>query len=197
MAVQVCQCILNIMSSYNLTYLLLLFISVTSIYTVLSVNPIHSILSLIVTFVNSAFLLIILGLDFIGLSLIIIYVGAVAILFLFIIMLISFKELDITENIFKYLTFGFLMCYNLYLNFFSNLGFINNSFLSNMEYNDWSLISNKLIIEKIGTYLYTENFINFFLVGIVLLISIFIVIYLANVKTKVKNQDLFNQIQDC
>ena len=119
----------------GLVYILLLFIFVTSIFTVLSINPIRSILFLIITFINSAFLLIILGLDFLGLSLIIIYIGAVAILFLFIIMLISFKEVEYTENILRYLPFGSLILYNLYINFYKNIGILKDNSI-NFNYND-------------------------------------------------------------
>jgi len=177
----------------GLVYILLLFIFVTSIFTVLSVNPIHSILFLIATFINSALLLIILGLDFLGLSLIIIYIGAVAILFLFIIMLISFKEVEFTENIFRYLPFGLLILYNLYINFYKNIQTFKENRI-NINYNDWTVISNNIVIKKIGAIMYTEHMVSFILIGVILLVSILIVIYLSNIKSKVKNQDLFNQI---
>jgi len=179
---------------YNLSYLLILFIFVSAIYTILSINPVHSILFLILTFINSSFLLMFLGMDFLGLSLIIIYVGAVAILFLFIVMLINFKELDSSENIIKFLPLGFLIFLNVYMNFFINFSALSNNKLA-LILNNWTIVSNKLIIEKIGIFLYAENFLSFILISFILLIAIVIVIYLANLKTKVKNQDLFNQIQ--
>ena len=181
--------------AYNLIYLFLSFIFVTSIYTILVLNPIHSILFLILTFINSAMLLIILGLDFLGLSIIIIYVGAVAILFLFIIMLMNQKELDSTENVFKYLPFGFIILYNFYINFFIKIDALQNLNFSKLAFIDWTVISNYIIIKKIGLLIYTDNFIGFFLIGLILLVSILIVIFLGNLKTKMKNQDLFNQIQ--
>lgn len=180
---------------FNCYYILLLFIIVSCVFTILSTNPVRSILFLILTFTNSSFLLILLGLDFLGLSLIVIYVGAVAILFLFIIMLINIKEVEFSENIIKYIPLGCLLIYNIYLNQAFDSSFTNTLKTSNLWVHDWSVLSNPIIIKKIGLFLYTENFISFLLIGIVLLISILIVIFLGNLKTKVKNQDLFNQIQ--
>lgn len=177
----------------NLTLVLIMLISASSFGTVLSLNPIHSVLFLIVTFVNSSFLMIILGLDFLGLSLIIIYIGAVAILFLFIIMLISFKELEFSENIFRYSPFGFIVFFNIYINFYPYFQTTKSSILNN-NFQDWTSISNGILIRKIGEILYSEHFLSFYIIGNILLLSIFIVIYLGNLKTKVKNQDLFNQI---
>jgi NADH-ubiquinone oxidoreductase chain 6 len=73
----------------------------TLLYAVLvitSKNPIISILFLIFTFVNAAVYLILSGIVFIGISYIIIYIGAIAVLFLFIIMMINIKLTDILET---------------------------------------------------------------------------------------------------
>jgi NADH-ubiquinone oxidoreductase chain 6 len=61
------------------------------IFTILSINPIISVLFLIGLFINISVLLILVGLNFIGLSYILVYVGAVSILFLFILMLINIR----------------------------------------------------------------------------------------------------------
>jgi len=69
------------------------------IYTIISKNPIISVLSLIVLFVSISGLLILIGLKFIGLSYILVYVGAVSILFLFILMLINIRISELISNI--------------------------------------------------------------------------------------------------
>jgi len=61
------------------------------IFTIISINPIISVLFLIGLFINISVLLILVGLNFIGLSYILVYVGAVSILFLFILMLINIR----------------------------------------------------------------------------------------------------------
>jgi len=69
----------------------------SSLLVITSKNPVISVIFLISVFVNSAVYLILLGVSFVGISYIIIYVGAIAILFLFILMMINIKLTDILE----------------------------------------------------------------------------------------------------
>lgn len=71
---------------------------VSSIFSITSKNPVISVLFLIGTFVLSAGYLILIGINFIGISYIIVYVGAIAVLFLFVIMMINIKLTDILET---------------------------------------------------------------------------------------------------
>ena len=70
----------------------------SSIFSITSKNPVISVLFLIGTFVLSAGYLILIGINFIGISYIIVYVGAIAVLFLFVIMMINLKLTDILET---------------------------------------------------------------------------------------------------
>jgi NADH-ubiquinone oxidoreductase chain 6 len=70
----------------------------SSIISITSNNPIISIIFLITAFVNAAGYLILLGINFIGISYIVIYVGAIAVLFLFIILMINIKLTDILDT---------------------------------------------------------------------------------------------------
>jgi len=70
---------------------------ISSLLVITSKNPVISVLFLISVFVNSAVYLMFLGVSFIGISYIIVYVGAIAILFLFILMMINIKLTDILE----------------------------------------------------------------------------------------------------
>jgi len=63
----------------------------TSIFSITSKNPVISVIFLITTFVLAAAYLILLGISFIGISYVVIYVGAIAVLFLFVIMMINIK----------------------------------------------------------------------------------------------------------
>jgi len=77
---------------------LLAFGSVLSgILVITSRNPIISVLFLIAVFVNVSCYLILLGINFIGLTYLIIYVGAIAILFLFVVMMMNIKLVELTE----------------------------------------------------------------------------------------------------
>jgi NADH-ubiquinone oxidoreductase chain 6 len=90
----------SITNGFSTGYLDLLYITaiVLAVKTIMSVNPIVSILFLIALFVNIASLLIFVGYNFIGLSYLLVYVGAIAILFLFIIMLINIRISEISHN---------------------------------------------------------------------------------------------------
>jgi NADH-ubiquinone oxidoreductase chain 6 len=69
----------------------------SSLFVITSKNPVVSVIFLISVFVNSALYLILSGISFIGISYIIVYVGAIAILFLFILMMINIRLTDILE----------------------------------------------------------------------------------------------------
>jgi NADH-ubiquinone oxidoreductase chain 6 len=69
----------------------------SSLLVITSKNPVISVLFLISVFVNAAVYLILIGVSFVGISYILIYVGAIAILFLFILMMINIKLTDILE----------------------------------------------------------------------------------------------------
>ena len=74
------------------------FIAVlSSLFVITSKNPVISVIFLISVFINSALYLILSGISFIGISYIIVYVGAIAILFLFILMMINIRLTDILE----------------------------------------------------------------------------------------------------
>jgi NADH-ubiquinone oxidoreductase chain 6 len=116
------------------------------IFTIISVNPIISVLFLIGLFVNISVLLILVGYNFIGLSYILVYVGAVSILFLFILMLINIRISEIiseTANdvplailtvILFYYIIGQVLPFNLVDQ--SILTYLSNSFLDNIQIKD-------------------------------------------------------------
>ena len=70
----------------------------SSVLVITSKNPIHAIIFLISVFVNSAGYLILLGVGFMGIAYIIVYIGAITILFLFVVMMINIKLTDILET---------------------------------------------------------------------------------------------------
>ena len=73
-------------------------ILLSSIFSITSKNPVISVIFLISTFVQAALYLILIGINFVGISYIIVYVGAIAVLFLFVIMMINIKLTDILET---------------------------------------------------------------------------------------------------
>lgn len=86
-----------------------LFATVTvasAIMVIAARNPVHSVLYLILAFVNTAGLFILLGAEFLAMILIVVYVGAVAVLFLFVIMLLDVDFAELREGALQYLPIG-------------------------------------------------------------------------------------------
>jgi len=79
-------------------YLLAFGALVSSVSAITSKNPVISVIYLIATFVQLAVVLVLLGINFVGISYIVVYVGSIAVLFLFVIMMIEIKLIDIIET---------------------------------------------------------------------------------------------------
>ena len=90
-------------------YIFSTVILLSSLMVITSKNPVHSVLFLILTFFNGAGLFIILHAEFLAMILIIVYVGAVAVLFLFVVMMLDFKISLDKNNILQYLPIGFFV----------------------------------------------------------------------------------------
>ena len=110
----------------------------SSVFTITSKNPVISVIFLISTFVSGALYLILIGINFLGISYIIVYVGAIAVLFLFVIMLLNIRLTDIleagsqyTKNIPLALAIGSLFTYEIFT-------------IIPFSFNDVSLISSLL-----------------------------------------------------
>src|SRR4051795_8199000 len=72
-------------------------------------NPVHSVLFLILAFFNSAGLFILAGAEFLAMILVVVYVGAVAVLFLFVVMMLDINFLRLREGFMQYLPVGLLV----------------------------------------------------------------------------------------
>mgnify|MGYP000729894946 CR=1 FL=1 len=91
----------------NLFFYFFSFILLTSsLMTILSQNSIHSVLFLVLSFVSSSSLLFLLECEYISLIFVIIYVGAIAVLFLFVVMMLDVKTVYSTKDFLKYFPFG-------------------------------------------------------------------------------------------
>lgn len=133
----------------------------SSIISITSNNPIISIIFLISAFVNAAGYLILLGINFIGISYIVIYVGAIAVLFLFIILMINIKLTDILDtgyNFTKNLPMGLNIASLLLFIFFSVLGssFLKVSSAQLHNFNSEAIPSEAFMIKEIGLTTYAK-----------------------------------------
>lgn len=79
---------------------------VSALMVITAKNPVHSVLFLILAFFNAAGLFILLGAEFVGMILVIVYVGAVAVLFLFVVMMLDMSFADLRKGALHYVPFG-------------------------------------------------------------------------------------------
>ena len=90
-------------------YLFAALVIVSGALTIVSRNPVHSVLWLILAFFNAAGLMLIVGAEFIAMLLVIVYVGAVAVLFLFVVMMLDIDFASLRAGFTRYLPFGLLI----------------------------------------------------------------------------------------
>ncbi len=141
----------NITNGYKDEILNVIFILAVfcAIFTIISKNPIISVLFLIGLFFCVSSNLIILGMSFIGLSYLIVYIGAVSILFLFILMLINIRVSELQSNTSNSVPMAISIVILFSISLFQilpyNIAILNNyrNYLNNMLYSIWLNRSNK------------------------------------------------------
>ena len=164
------------------------FLIVTCISVIFSKNPVNSVLFLVLAFLNSTFLFILIGAEFVGIILAIVYIGAVAILFLFVVMMLDIQITTLMFNIKRYVPLallfaGVILAEIIYLTVFK-------SSKSNIS----EIIKSSNNTEEIGNVLYTKYFIDFQLSGIVLLLAMIGAIVLTHVyRPTIKRQNIDKQ----
>ena len=87
-------------------YLFAIVVLVAGAMTISSRNPVHSVLWLILAFFNAAGLMVLVGAEFIAMLLVIVYVGAVAVLFLFVVMMLEIDFAELRAGFVRYFGFG-------------------------------------------------------------------------------------------
>src|SRR5438034_7603554 len=81
----------------------------SAVMVIVSRNPVHSVLFLILAFVNASGLFILMGAEFLAMILVVVYVGAVAVLFLFVIMMLDVDFSELREGFLEYLPIGLVI----------------------------------------------------------------------------------------
>lgn len=168
---------------------------------VFSGHAVFSLLFLVSSFLAASFLLFLLECEFLALIFIIVYVGAIAVLFLFSIMMLDFKRYNLQKNALKSLPvsifFGVILLIPIIKNIYIFFPSLNENNLYIDGYLNWFDFSNSITeIEAIGKILYTHCALHLLLIGIILLVVLFGVVHLTSlVKTLNKNnQVLFKQL---
>ena len=160
----------------------------TCFKVITSTNPVLSAINLVFSFFLSAVLWLLLGAEFLSIILILVYVGAVMVLFLFVVMMLDINVAKKTAAYIKYLPLGILIfiAFNALIIYF---------FINTFENIDYNAIKNIEIIsdsntENLGYLLFTKYIIEFEIAGLILLlgiISAIVLTYKKNPKNKFQN----------
>jgi NADH-quinone oxidoreductase subunit J len=175
-------------------YLFSVVACAAAVMVISSRNPVHSVLFLILTFFNAAGLFILAGAEFLALILVVVYVGAVAVLFLFVVMMLDVDFTELRRGALSYLpiggAIGMILLVELVLvlgtwNFASEAGKIAEPIAKGGVTNT----------EALGQILYTKYFFYFQTAGLVLLVAMIgaIVLTLRH-KQGVKRQNVADQV---
>ena len=169
-----------------LFYVFSIFLVISAFMVIVSKQPVFSLLFLISCFLFSAFLLFLIECEFLALLFIVIYVGAIAILFLFAVMMLEIKLVNLQSNKMKYLPVGIIFGLVLFfpLLFEISCQFTKNSYFHTFYFNkylNWyDLIDSINDIEIYGQVLYSYFVLQFLIAGLILLLVLIGVVYLTN-----------------
>lgn len=168
-------------------------IAVLSALAVISVkNPVYSVLFLILSFFNAAGLFVLMGAEFLAMLLVIVYVGAVAVLFLFVVMMLNINFAKMKEGLLHYLPIGLLVATTL----FAELFFVLSSSAKKLAIEKPTDVTEKITnTEAIGRVLYTDYAYLFQISGLILLIAMIGAIVLTHRNREgVRKQDINSQL---
>ena len=183
------------MLAHALVFYLFSFITIASSLAVISAkNTIHAVFFLILDFVSVSCLFIMLGAEYLGMLTLIVYVGAVAVLFLFVVMMLNVNLGDLKSGFLSYLPFGGFIGLILLIEIVMMIGTwkYKDTFIKTSQINISNDLSNT---EAIGNVLYTEYLHYFQISGLILLVAMIGAILLTfRRKDNLKRQDITTQI---
>jgi len=159
-------------------------------------NPVHSVLFLILAFVNAAGLFVLLGAEFLAMILIVVYVGAVAVLFLFVVMMLDVDFAELRQGFLQYLPIGALVGAVFFAELFLVVaGWTIAPTISASITAPIPPTASVTNTEAIGNVLYTRYVYFFQVAGLILLVAMIgaIVLTLRH-REKVKRQNVAEQV---
>jgi NADH-quinone oxidoreductase subunit J len=161
-------------------------------------NPVHSVLWLIVAFFNAAGLMVLVGAEFIAMLLVIVYVGAVAVLFLFVVMMLDIDFAELRAGFAKNLPLGLLLAIILVVELVMGLGAYRAGTvkLGAPDAAEATIRAGAPNIEAIGQLLYTKYVFLFETAGLILLVAMIGAIVLTHRKSHgARTQNISHQNQ--
>jgi NADH-ubiquinone oxidoreductase chain 6 len=184
--------ILSVLSSFAL---------VSGLMVVRAKNPVHSVLFFILVFCDTSGLLILLGLDFFAMIFLVVYIGAIAVLFLFVVMMFNIQIAEIHEEVLRYLPVSGIIGLIFWWEMFFILDNETIPLLPthrNTTSLGYTVYAGKVRswtnLETLGNLLYTYYFVWFLVSSLILLVAMIGAIVLTMHRTtKVKRQDVFRR----
>ena len=163
------------------------------LFTVISRNPVHSVLWLILAFLSSAGLFVILGAEFIAMLLMIVYVGAVAVLFLFVVMMLDIDFAELKAEMARYMPLALLIGVVILMQLAMALGVWN--FSDGISERLAASAGEAQNTAALGQLIYDKYIMLFQLAGLILLVAMIgaIVLTLRHRKD-IKRQDILAQM---
>lgn len=166
------------------------------LFTVVSRNPVHSVLWLILSFISAAGLFVLLGAEFVAMLMMIVYVGAVAVLFLFVVMMLDVDFAELKAEMARYMPLALLIGVVILMQLALAFGaWTTAEGVALMDRPDAIAGGGEHNTDALGRVLYDRYFLLFQLAGLILLVAMVgaIVLTLRH-RTWVKRQDILQQM---
>lgn len=191
-----------------LFYVMASFSLSTALMVISALNPVHSVLFLILAFCNASGLLLLLEAEFLALIFVIVYVGAIAVLFLFVVMMLNVKSSELSESVSRYLPVGGLIAIifmvevsiivtaDLVPTLITGQRFLGDLLNFRPDLVQWSsMVDSITTIQLMGQVLYTDFVHSFLVSSMILLVSMIGAIVLTlHKRINVRKQDIFKQV---
>ena len=180
---------------HSLFFYFFSFIAVfAAVMVTVAKNTVHSVFFLILDFITIACLFIMIGAEFLGMMMLIVYVGAVAVLFLFVVMMLDLNISGVKKRLYKHLPIGIFVGLVVFFELLVVVG--------GWQYKENVILTSSIVInneisntEALGNILYTHNIHLFQISGMILLVAMIGAIVLTYRKREgIKRQNVFTQI---
>nr|AEP20749.1 NADH dehydrogenase subunit 6 [Kryptoperidinium foliaceum endosymbiont] len=187
----------------SLIYFMCALVLVSASMVITSKNPLHSVLFLVLSFLSSSILLFLFENEFLALFFLIIYLGAIAILFLFVVMMLDIKYRDLQSSR-LYLPMGALIGVSLLIEVYGTFSkvFSKNTNVSVFDHNLYSNWYDNLDalsdVYVLGQIFYTHYVLQILMAGLILYLAVigvaFLTVKSAFVKGEKREQSIFRQL---
>lgn len=175
-------------------YLFSISVITGGLFTVISRQPVHSVLWLILSFISAAGLFVLLGAEFVAMLLVIVYVGAVAVLFLFVVMMLDVDFAALKAEMARYMPLALLIGLVILMQFVMAFGAWESSHAAS-GLRAQVIPTDRHNTEALGLILYDQYFLLFQLAGLILLVAMIGAIVLTiRHRTDVKRQNVVAQM---